>query len=278
MDIPRVKSRFSENETSPGGSPLASPPRQENAPLGGSLLPPRPFSRRSSTDQVPESWQRESQMPSADMAQAMGMGAMIASASFGMLNAMGAHTQTGFTPKGLDSGLPSPGRQPVDNTVRTPLQRTSSWVRAPVNLSSGGGLHAALHAVHADGALRPRASVDTSEPSKPADFPGRPTLLRTFTPGSLNDRLQPSLSRGLPSHPALHAAAEHVVPFGHGHASASAFEQLSLGGHVAMGSPTELIAAIDQGTQSTRVYLFDKNQVAMASHQVSLEQIRPQPG
>jgi hypothetical protein len=41
---------------------------------------------------------------------------------------------------------------------------------------------------------------------------------------------------------------------------------------------TELIAAIDQGTQSTRVYLFNRNQQSVASHQVSLPQIRPQPG
>ncbi|KAG1670961.1 hypothetical protein FOA52_011396 [Chlamydomonas sp. UWO 241] len=41
---------------------------------------------------------------------------------------------------------------------------------------------------------------------------------------------------------------------------------------------TELIAAIDQGTQSTRVYLFNRNQQAVASYQVPLPQIRPQPG
>ncbi|KAG1673171.1 hypothetical protein FOA52_015282 [Chlamydomonas sp. UWO 241] len=43
-------------------------------------------------------------------------------------------------------------------------------------------------------------------------------------------------------------------------------------------APTELIAAIDAGTQSTRVYLFNRHQQAVASHQVSLPQIRPQPG
>ncbi|KAG1665665.1 hypothetical protein FOA52_005455 [Chlamydomonas sp. UWO 241] len=43
-------------------------------------------------------------------------------------------------------------------------------------------------------------------------------------------------------------------------------------------APTELVAAVDQGTQSTRVYLFNKNQQPVASHQVPLPQIHPQPG
>ncbi len=41
----------------------------------------------------------------------------------------------------------------------------------------------------------------------------------------------------------------------------------------------ELIAAVDQGTQSTRVYLFDPNSLQpVASHQTTFTQIRPQAG
>lgn len=41
---------------------------------------------------------------------------------------------------------------------------------------------------------------------------------------------------------------------------------------------TECVAAIDQGTQSTRVFLFDANGEAIASHQVPLQQIYPKAG
>ncbi|GFR41737.1 hypothetical protein Agub_g2490 [Astrephomene gubernaculifera] len=41
---------------------------------------------------------------------------------------------------------------------------------------------------------------------------------------------------------------------------------------------TDCIAALDQGTQSTRVFLFDKDCNPLASHQVDLPQIYPQAG
>lgn len=40
----------------------------------------------------------------------------------------------------------------------------------------------------------------------------------------------------------------------------------------------ECVAAIDQGTQSTRVFLFDGEGKAVASHQVALKQIYPKAG
>ncbi|PNW84172.1 hypothetical protein CHLRE_04g224150v5 [Chlamydomonas reinhardtii] len=43
-------------------------------------------------------------------------------------------------------------------------------------------------------------------------------------------------------------------------------------------SYTECIAALDQGTQSTRVYIFDKECNVLASHQAELPQIYPQAG
>lgn len=45
-----------------------------------------------------------------------------------------------------------------------------------------------------------------------------------------------------------------------------------------MGDTTECVAAIDQGTQSTRVFLFDAKGEAVASHQVPLQQIYPKAG
>jgi hypothetical protein len=55
---------------------------------------------------------------------------------------------------------------------------------------------------------------------------------------------------------------------------------LRTSGSLSLGAcaPTPLVAAIDQGTQSTRVYLFNKNQQPVASHQVPLPQVHPQPG
>ncbi|KAG1678004.1 hypothetical protein FOA52_000799 [Chlamydomonas sp. UWO 241] len=47
---------------------------------------------------------------------------------------------------------------------------------------------------------------------------------------------------------------------------------------VSTAAPIEVVAAIDQGTQSTRVYLFDVNQQPVAHFQVPLSQIKPQPG
>eukprot|EP00195_Chlamydomonas_chlamydogama_P007939 CAMPEP_0202896430 /NCGR_PEP_ID=MMETSP1392-20130828/5443_1 /ASSEMBLY_ACC=CAM_ASM_000868 /TAXON_ID=225041 /ORGANISM="Chlamydomonas chlamydogama, Strain SAG 11-48b" /LENGTH=510 /DNA_ID=CAMNT_0049581793 /DNA_START=69 /DNA_END=1601 /DNA_ORIENTATION=- len=43
-------------------------------------------------------------------------------------------------------------------------------------------------------------------------------------------------------------------------------------------SKTNLVAAIDQGTQSTRVFLFDKDFQPVAQHQVPLPQIYPEAG
>lgn len=40
----------------------------------------------------------------------------------------------------------------------------------------------------------------------------------------------------------------------------------------------ECIGAIDQGTQSTRFFLYDKNAKVLASSQVELPQIYPQAG
>jgi glycerol kinase len=40
----------------------------------------------------------------------------------------------------------------------------------------------------------------------------------------------------------------------------------------------EVVAAIDQGTQSTRVFLFDANENVIAFHQVDLPQLYPHPG
>jgi len=45
--------------------------------------------------------------------------------------------------------------------------------------------------------------------------------------------------------------------------------------------PTPVIAAIDQGTQSTRVFLYSASDAAatvIASHQVDLTQYYPHPG
>ena len=42
--------------------------------------------------------------------------------------------------------------------------------------------------------------------------------------------------------------------------------------------PVPCVAAIDQGTQSTRVFLFGADGAAVASHQVALPQIYPQAG
>lgn len=44
------------------------------------------------------------------------------------------------------------------------------------------------------------------------------------------------------------------------------------------GGATEVVAAIDQGTQSTRVFLFDAAGQSVASHQVALKQIYPKAG
>ncbi|GLC44941.1 hypothetical protein PLESTM_001667100 [Pleodorina starrii] len=41
---------------------------------------------------------------------------------------------------------------------------------------------------------------------------------------------------------------------------------------------TECVAALDQGTQSTRVFIFDRDCAPIASHQVDLPQIYPQAG
>jgi glycerol kinase len=46
----------------------------------------------------------------------------------------------------------------------------------------------------------------------------------------------------------------------------------------ATAPPLEVVAAIDQGTQSTRVYLFDRDARPVAWHQVPLPQIYPQAG
>jgi glycerol kinase len=43
-------------------------------------------------------------------------------------------------------------------------------------------------------------------------------------------------------------------------------------------APVEVVAAIDQGTQSTRVFLFDRAGGVVASHQVPLKQIYPKAG
>jgi glycerol kinase len=46
-------------------------------------------------------------------------------------------------------------------------------------------------------------------------------------------------------------------------------------------TPTPVVAAIDQGTQSTRVFLYSAADVArsvVASHQVDLTQHYPHPG
>jgi glycerol kinase len=40
----------------------------------------------------------------------------------------------------------------------------------------------------------------------------------------------------------------------------------------------EVVAAIDQGTQSSRVFIFDSRARPVASHQVELPQIYPQAG
>jgi len=45
-----------------------------------------------------------------------------------------------------------------------------------------------------------------------------------------------------------------------------------------MTPSTDVIAAIDQGTQSTRVFLFDGKGEVVASHQVALKQILPKAG
>ena len=45
-----------------------------------------------------------------------------------------------------------------------------------------------------------------------------------------------------------------------------------------MEGATECVAAIDQGTQSTRVFLFDRKGQPIASHQVPLPQIYPKAG
>lgn len=44
------------------------------------------------------------------------------------------------------------------------------------------------------------------------------------------------------------------------------------------GIVIDLVASVDQGTQSTRVFLFDNNFQHVASHQTTFTQIRPQPG
>ncbi len=41
---------------------------------------------------------------------------------------------------------------------------------------------------------------------------------------------------------------------------------------------TDCIGAIDQGTQSTRVFFFDKDCNVLGSHQTELPQIYPQAG
>lgn len=46
----------------------------------------------------------------------------------------------------------------------------------------------------------------------------------------------------------------------------------------AAAAGAEVVAAIDQGTQSTRVFLFDREGRAVASHQVPLKQIYPKAG
>lgn len=40
----------------------------------------------------------------------------------------------------------------------------------------------------------------------------------------------------------------------------------------------EVIASLDQGTQSTRVFIYDKNAVPVASHHVEFKQHREQAG
>lgn len=45
-----------------------------------------------------------------------------------------------------------------------------------------------------------------------------------------------------------------------------------------MGSVRECICAIDQGTQSTRVYLFDKEANVLGSHQAEFTQYTPHAG
>lgn len=45
-----------------------------------------------------------------------------------------------------------------------------------------------------------------------------------------------------------------------------------------VGPPEECVGALDQGTQSTRFFLFGKNCEPIASHQVDLPQIYPQAG
>jgi glycerol kinase len=49
----------------------------------------------------------------------------------------------------------------------------------------------------------------------------------------------------------------------------------------AVGQPRRVVAAIDQGTQSTRVFLYSADDTArtvVASHQVDLTQHYPHPG
>eukprot|EP00199_Chlamydomonas_sp_CCMP681_P001310 CAMPEP_0119107008 /NCGR_PEP_ID=MMETSP1180-20130426/7896_1 /TAXON_ID=3052 ORGANISM="Chlamydomonas cf sp, Strain CCMP681" /NCGR_SAMPLE_ID=MMETSP1180 /ASSEMBLY_ACC=CAM_ASM_000741 /LENGTH=609 /DNA_ID=CAMNT_0007092431 /DNA_START=328 /DNA_END=2157 /DNA_ORIENTATION=- len=53
---------------------------------------------------------------------------------------------------------------------------------------------------------------------------------------------------------------------------------LGVRGSSVVGYANEVVASIDQGTQSTRVYLFDKHQSPIANHQVSLSQIYPEAG
>lgn len=52
----------------------------------------------------------------------------------------------------------------------------------------------------------------------------------------------------------------------------------SLGVTVSRGWGLECIGSLDQGTQSTRFFLFDRDFRPLASHQVDLPQIRPQAG
>lgn len=45
-----------------------------------------------------------------------------------------------------------------------------------------------------------------------------------------------------------------------------------------MPGPKEVVLSLDQGTQSTRVYVFDAQCQPLNSHQVALPQIYPEPG
>lgn len=59
-----------------------------------------------------------------------------------------------------------------------------------------------------------------------------------------------------------------------------AFNMSRIGSAASLHSltPIEVVAAIDQGTQSTRVFLFDKEFQPVASHQIPFSQIYPQAG